>query len=202
MALRTVTGTILHPDGSAWFGGVVTFNLLEEFATSTQVYPVNEHTETLDSAGQFSTDIGVPTTGTAYYRISKPDGSSFTCYLAAGAAVDLVTLNTIATTSAAQDDLQTLLDAAAVLTMRSLTGAGAITSTDDYVDCTGTFAVTLPLATGSGKPYIIDNISTGVITVTRAGSDTIEGATTKPIYAGESLTFIDRAAGNWQVLGG
>jgi hypothetical protein len=74
---RTLTGTIYKPDGTAWAGGVVTIELLEGFTTSTEVYPPTSHAETLDSNGQFSTALGVPDTGTAHYKITKPNGSWF-----------------------------------------------------------------------------------------------------------------------------
>jgi len=166
MGTRTITGTVYRPDGTAYASATVTFTLITPFVTASEYYPAIDHSETTDALGQFSTALGVPDTGTAYYRVLLPTNKWYEFYIAAGAAVDLVTLVTITGTSVAQSDLQTLLDAAAVFTMRSVTGTGAITAADEYVDCSGTFALTLPLATGSGAGYIVDNSGTGTITVT------------------------------------
>ncbi len=201
MGTRTVTGTVYKPDGSAYNAASVVFTLIDPFETSTEYYPAVNHTETTDAAGQFSTALGVPDTGTAAYRVTLPDNKWYEFNLAAGAAVDLVTLIVATNPAVDPDAVQTLLDAYSKMTMRSITGTDSIVAADEYVDCDGTFALTLPLATGSGLPYIVDNIGAGVITVTRAGSDTIDGATTKDILAGNSATFLDRSAGFWRAIG-
>jgi hypothetical protein len=51
---RAITGTLLHPDGSPWAGGIVTFTNEIPFVTTTEVYPSESHAETLDARGRFS----------------------------------------------------------------------------------------------------------------------------------------------------
>ena len=52
-----------------------------------------------------------------------------------------------------------------------------ITSDDYYVDCSGTFTVTLPTSVGiTGKLYIIKNSGVGTITVNTTSSETIDGS--------------------------
>jgi hypothetical protein len=48
----------------------------------------------------------------------------------------------------------------------STTTAYAVTADDYFVDCSGTFNITLPTAVGvAGKIYIVKNSGSGVITV-------------------------------------
>jgi hypothetical protein len=200
MGTRTVTGTVYKPDGSAWAAGEVTFTLLDGFETATEVYPPEEHIETLDANGQFSITLGVPDTGTAHYSVTLPDGTAYRFYLASGAATNLVTLITIATTAVAQDDLQTLLDANNALTVTTQTTTYNILVTDDLIRCNGTFTVALPAATGTGKPYTIKNVGSGLITIDGNGSDTIDGSLTQSLLSLESLTLVDSATGVWDII--
>jgi hypothetical protein len=202
MGTKTITGTVKYPDDSYWVGGIVTITLLESFETSTTFYPAQGVEITLDSGGHFSQAFGVPDTGTAYYEYRGPADDAFKFYLAAGTAVDIVTLRTIANTSAAQDDLQTLLDAAAVLTITNVTSTYQVLATDEYIRADGTFTITLPAATGSGAMYAVKNIGAGTITVDGAGAETIDGAANLTIYADSAFGFIDVAAGAWDAVGG
>ena len=73
-----------------------------------------------------------------------------------------------------------------VVTRTSSSGTYNVTSTDSYIelDCAtggGNIVVNLPAATGTGREITfkkIDSSSTYTVVLTRAGSDTIDGATT------------------------
>lgn len=75
----------------------------------------------------------------------------------------------------------------------------------DLVEMTGTFTVTLPAASTAtaGARNVIDvkNIGSGTVTVARAGSDTIDGATSYSLTTQyQSVTLVANAAGNgWLV---
>jgi len=59
----------------------------------------------------------------------------------------------------------------------STTTAYTVTADDYFVDCSGTFNVTLPTSVGiSGKIYIVKNSGSGVITVNTTSSQTIDGS--------------------------
>ena len=197
MGTRTVTGTVYRPDGTAYASATVTFTLITPFVTASEYYPAIDHSETTDALGQFSTALGVPDTGTAYYRVLLPTNKWYEFYIAAGAAVDLVTLVTITGTSVAQDDLQTLLDNNNVFTIASKTDTYVILASDEYIRCNGTFTVTLPAATGSGSPYIVKNVGSGTITVAATGSDLIDGAASVTLSSMVRYGFIDAAAATW-----
>lgn len=201
MGTRALTWTINYPNGQPWAGGVVTVELLQGFTTATQVYPATTYQFTSDADGKQPdtppTVLGVPDTGTAYYKITKPNGSHFRVYIAAGAAVDLVTLETIAGSSVAPDDLQTLLDAAALVTPVNVITTHTVT-TEKYIRAAGTFTVTLPDAVLTQPPVMVRNIGTGVITVAGDGSDTINGAATITLYQDDFYVFVIGAAGVWE----
>jgi hypothetical protein len=69
----------------------------------------------------------------------------------------------------------------------------------------GAFAVTLPAASAnSGKRIAVKNIgtSTTAVTVTRAGSDTIDGATTSAMTTSRGrLLLISDGVATWHVIG-
>lgn len=79
----------------------------------------------------------------------------------------------------------------------------SVTSTESYVACdatSGTIVLTLPAATGTGREITFKKIdaSANACTPTRAGSDTIDGATTVSMtvqYA--TVKLVDRASGAW-----
>ncbi|OLY93440.1 hypothetical protein SAMN05444008_107264 [Cnuella takakiae] len=87
---------------------------------------------------------------------------------------------------------------------QSLTAAYTLTANDYMISCTnaGTGTVTLPTPTAVGKVYIIKSSAAGDITVSRTGSDTIDGASsyTIPGGSGLSLTFVYVASGKWAVV--
>lgn len=82
-------------------------------------------------------------------------------------------------------------------------GTYTLTTADDFVSCTGTFAVNLPAATGSGKRFYVKSIN-GTITVTPNGADTIDGnATVDLVGDGTSMptmVVVDTAAAVWRII--
>jgi len=84
-------------------------------------------------------------------------------------------------------------------------GTTTLTTASDCVQIfTGTTTqnVTLPAANGFGAGqgivFIIKNRSTGALTVNRAGSDTIEGATSLNISSGVTETLISNGVSEWE----
>jgi hypothetical protein len=75
--------------------------------------------------------------------------------------------------------------------------------TDDVIEATsGTFTVTLHAANAPrwNRQLIISNPGTGVVTVSRAGSDTIVGATSFPLRQYHSAILLPNAAGNAWII--
>ena len=79
----------------------------------------------------------------------------------------------------------------------------SLLATDENINTSSTtaFALTLYLATGTGREHIITNTNTGIVTLTCAGSDifNITGVTTVPLNQGESVHISDVASGIWFV---
>lgn len=82
------------------------------------------------------------------------------------------------------------------------TGDYTIAVTDDTVIYNKATAIVaqLPAATGSGIQLTIKNVGAGACTITRAGSDTIDGETTQVLQQYEGCTVIDYASGLWAVI--
>ncbi|MEI6297073.1 MAG: discoidin domain-containing protein, partial [bacterium] len=82
-------------------------------------------------------------------------------------------------------------------------GAYTILVTDYYVIYTGTGgqAFTMPSATtaGAGATFIIKHNGTGVLTITRAGSDTIDSAVSITPGIKQSVMLISDGGTNWEV---
>lgn len=79
------------------------------------------------------------------------------------------------------------------------------TTADGLIQCSGTsFTVTLPAAATPGVKLIIkktDSSLTNIFTISRAGSDTIDGATTVTLNTQyESYTLLSDGGTNWSVL--
>ncbi len=80
----------------------------------------------------------------------------------------------------------------------------ASTSTTEHViryTSTGGHTETIPAATGSERVLIFKHVGTGIWTIARSASDTIEGATSLSLYTSSSLTLIDSASGLWEIIG-
>jgi hypothetical protein len=83
----------------------------------------------------------------------------------------------------------------------STTTAYAVTADDYFVDCSGTFNVTLPTAVGiAGKIYIVKNSGSGLITVNTTSSQTIDGSLTKTLSQNDSI-YLTSNGNNWLIGG-
>jgi hypothetical protein len=82
------------------------------------------------------------------------------------------------------------------------------TGQDYYIPCDATsaaFTVTLPAATGTGLVlrFKKTDSSANAVTISRAGSDTIDGATTKSLGTQyHVMEIIDRATNAWDIMRG
>ena len=76
-----------------------------------------------------------------------------------------------------------------------ITVTGALVA-DSYYVCTasGSTTQTLPAATGTGKVIVLENTGTGTISLARAGTDTINGATSVSISPYGQVKVRDIAA--------
>lgn len=77
---------------------------------------------------------------------------------------------------------------------------GAYTAVSgEVVLANGTFAVTLPTATAN-REVTVKNVGTGVITVTRAGSALIDGASTAPLSIQYAAITVVADGSNWHII--
>lgn len=88
----------------------------------------------------------------------------------------------------------------AVTSITSAAGTTAIAATDHVVVVTGTTTHALTLvACATGRQLILKNRSTGTVTVNRAGSDTIDGATSYSLLAGQAITLVGNGT-DWVIV--
>jgi hypothetical protein len=203
MTTRTVTGTVLEADLTAFPDSPLTFRLMDVLVSGGVTYPRIAIEVIPDPiSGYFSVDLAVPSTGTAHYRITLLDGYIQDIYLDAGPATDLQTLLTMPVSPVTPSALQTIIDASNIATITNVSNTYIVDPGDEVIRCDGTFTVTLPPATGSGVAYCIKNIGTGVITIDGNGSETIDGVTTKTLLSYDRIVVLDAAAGAWDLVGG
>lgn len=94
-----------------------------------------------------------------------------------------------------------LLPGSAKRQVNTQTTTYTATDADDLIICTGTFTLTLPSAAVKGKQLIIKNAGTGVITISRASSDTIDGATSfVASIQYQAVTLISSGSTAWHVV--
>lgn len=76
------------------------------------------------------------------------------------------------------------------------------TTNDEVIVCNSAvdFAITLPVATGSGQMYYIKNINVNIVTVTPNGVDTIDAETSQSIRDGDCINLVDYAANKWAII--
>ena len=190
---RTVTGTVLQPDATAYTGWAVKFSLLAEIISGGAVIPRCVIEVTTASDGTFTSTLTVPDSGTAYYMLTFRSGYSYEFNLAAGSSIGLNEIISIATVASDPNYITELTN----LNITSVDDTYVVLASDEYIRCDGTFTVTLPATTGSGDVYFIANVGTGTITPVVTGSDTINGTTPELVYAGSATWFLDAITGNW-----
>lgn len=200
MATRTIRGTVKHADDSPWVGGEVAFVLVNTFETPEEVYPAETISRTIDDDGFFTVNLGVPDEGTTQYKIHIPGQMGQLVNLGAGAETDLQTILTLASTAVEQNAIQTVIDAANLAVIRTVTSTYQIVAGDQYIRGDGTFTITLPPATGSRKPYLVKNVGSGVITVDGSGSETIDGQASVVLPPNDRCAVMDSVAGKWDAL--
>ena len=194
MALtRTITGTVLKPDATAYTDWALKFTLIAEIISGGAIVPSHTVDVTTETDGTFSTTLCVPDTGTAYYRVTFNTGYSYNFNLASGSSIGLNEIISIATVASDPNYITELTSLAITYTAIDL----QITAAHEYIWSDGTVTITLPASTGSGDAYFIANQGIGTITPVVTGSDTINGTTPNVIPANTIAYYVDAEVGNW-----
>ena len=169
---RTITGTVLKPDGTVYTDWAVKFSLLNEIISDGAVIPKHTVDITTDSNGAFTTALTVPTSGTASYNLRFQSGYSYDFYLASGSSIGLNEIISIATVASDPNYITELTSLTITYTDADL----ELTSAHEYVWSDGTLTITLPATTGS---------------------DTINDTTPVVIPADTVVWYADVEVGNW-----
>jgi len=191
--LRTVTGTVLKPDGTAYTDWALTFRLVSDIISDGAVIPSYSVEIITDSSGNFITELVVPTNGTAHYIVKFKNLIVYEFNLSSGSSIGLNEIISIATVASDPNYITELT----TLKITSINDDYVVLASDEYIRCDGTFTVTLPATTGSGDVYFIANVGTGTITVTTTDGDTINGTTPLTIPSNTIAYYVDAIIGNW-----
>lgn len=82
----------------------------------------------------------------------------------------------------------------------NLTSSTPLNTTNELVECQGTFTVTLPTAVNvENKEYIIKNTGVGLITLDTTSGQFIDGQLTQNIAAGDAITIRSNGVG-WLII--
>jgi hypothetical protein len=190
---RTVTGTVLKPDGTVYTDWAVKFTLLSEIISDGAVIPRHEIEVTTANDGTFTKTLTVPDSGTASYRLTFPTGYSYDFNLASGSSIGLNEIISIATVAVDPNYITELTSLKITYTDADL----ELTAAHEYVWSDETVTITLPASTGSGDVYFISNQGSGTITPAVTGTDTINGTTPLVIPANTIAYYVDAEVGNW-----
>ena len=191
--LRTVTGTVLKPDGTVYTDWALVFKLVSDIISDGAVIPSYSIEIITDSSGNFITELVVPTNGTAHYIVKFKNLIVYEFNLSAGSSIGLNEIISIATVASDPNYITELTS----LTITSVEDTYVELASDEYIRCDGTFTLTLPATTGSGDVYFIANVGAGTITVATTGGDTINGTTPLTVPANTIAYYVDAVAGNW-----
>ena len=191
--LRTVTGTVLKPDGTAYTDWALVFRLVSDIISDGAVIPSYSVEIITDSSGNFITELVVPTNGTAHYIVKFKNLIVYEFNLSSGSSIGLNEIISIATVASDPNYITELT----TLKITSINDDYVVLASDEYIRCDGTFTVTLPATTGSGDVYFIANVGTGTITVTTTDGDTINGTTPLTIPSNTIAYYVDAIIGNW-----
>ena len=191
--MRTVTGTVLKPDGTVYTDWALIFRLVNDIISDGVVIPSYSVEIITDSSGDFITTLAVPTTGTAHYIVKFKNLVVYEFNLSSGSSIGLNEIISIATVASDPNYITELTSLNITYTAVDL----QITAAHEYVWSDGTVTITLPATTGSGDAYFIANQGVGTITPAVTGSDPINGTTPNVILSGLTAYYIDAEAGNW-----
>ncbi len=108
--IRTITGTLNMPNGSAWENARVDIYLCSTVAVDDDVYPINRVQFTTDGNGDVpaGTTLAVPSSGTWQYNLVLPDRNGGKFYM--GGSGDLDMAEIVAAVGAASTDHNPLVD--------------------------------------------------------------------------------------------
>lgn len=199
---RTVFGNVKNADGTVP-DQPVKWELQELIVTEDGIVLPGTYDADLDVAGDFSITLPTPLSGSALWAYTYPSGYGYSVQLETGPSVDIATIQTIEEADVAQNALQDLMDQAKKLTTTFVTTTYTLLDTDELVLGSGTWPLTLFAADGGEVPYAIGNAGSGNITITPAGTDTLNGSTASRIlYPGCLAMLYSRVAGQWLLFGG
>jgi hypothetical protein len=189
---RTITSTVLHPDGSAWSGGRFHFTPKADTFTQTPdaTYPIETVVATTESDGSLTVILasGLSTS----YTVKAPDGETFDLIVPDGSAATLEALRA-ATVGAALPQASIEAIVAAYLAANGALTAVTDTGSIDLTKTSGTLSAAAIFGTTTGTVAQGDHTHTAVGVVNRTIGDGVNviptGVVKGDIYIPTGLTL-------------
>jgi hypothetical protein len=217
MASTVLCGTSLaFSGGYPWWLATNTSVATNNSIRVDTIYGTNLYVYRLILSGAPITNItSTSGTSTVFWAESDPIAYlAFTNWLATSSWASVSITNTFATTnwvdtyyyprSNPSNYISTSGGTISNLTVRGLKMAVTrtntsytITSYDVAVEASGTTTLTLPASSGGGQAYLI--YSLGTTTVNPAGTDTINGDSSKTLSSNSCMGVEDIATGRWRI---
>lgn len=196
---------------------------LEGIATGAEVN-VNADWNSVSGDSQILNKPTIPSVGGSDTQVQFNDGGSFggdagltynktTNALTAGdvfvddEAYDATNWNgslEVPTKNAVRDKIEAMLSSSGITRAVTVTSgnytAGSSASTDYIYLIAGAHTTTLPSASGNTNRYTFKNNHSAEVTINRAGTDTIDGATSVSLAPEESIDLISNGTDAWSII--
>lgn len=110
----------------------------------------------------------------------------------------------VPTKNAVRDKIEAILSSSGITRTVTVTSgnytAGSSASTDYIYLIAGAHTTTLPTASGNSNRYTFKNNHSANVTINRAGTDTIDGATSVSLAQEESIDLISNGTNAWSII--
>ena len=110
----------------------------------------------------------------------------------------------VPTKNAVRDKIESMLASSGITRTVTVTSgnytAGSSASTDYVYLIAGAHTTTLPTASGNSNRYTFKNNHSANVTINRAGTDTIDGATSVSLAPEESVDLISNGTNAWSII--
>jgi hypothetical protein len=193
--LNTASAIVKRDASGNFSAGTITATLSGNATSATSATSATNATTAVNFSGNLAGDVTGPQ-GTTAIAAATVTGKALTGYTSGA--------GTVAATDTILQAIQKLdgNDGLIKKVINSYSGDQTLSAANCYARYTGSggHSFTLPAATGTGIQIIVKHAGTGQLTITRAGSDTIDGQISFIMGQYDVSTLVDAASGVWEMI--